>query len=166
MKWLLITGVVLALLLLSFLTACQGEEHTPVPTGSSPSLTITEAPDGNDDTHTPVPTGSLPEPTGEEAPDDIVFTPGGYAYRANVNGSGPGELLPDIQGVNVTLGSGSDILNINYRNYIETKAGETRNNIIFMWGEGGIFDGSLELYSTGLPEGIGQAGYITKGAGN
>jgi len=125
-KKLAIPGIIIAVLILPWLNACQNDGRTSIHRGDLPSNTVTEA------------------------PDDIVHTPGGDAYRANVNGSGPGELIPDIQTVNVTLKD----LNINYRSNIETKAGETRNNILFIWKEDGIFNNELVLYSVTVPEGI------------
>lgn len=115
---------------------------------------LTACQSGDNDKHTPIPSGSLPPPAGLEAPDDIVPTPGGYAYRANVHQMGEPDKWPPIQSANVTLGSGSEALNVNYRDYIETKAGETRNNIIFLWKERGLFDEKLELYSVDVVEGI------------
>lgn len=124
MKSILVLGVVILLSILTLFSACQNDERATIRSGDLPSSIETEA------------------------PDDIVFTPGGYAYRANVNGSGPGELIPDIETVNVTL----DGININYRDYIETKAGETRNNIIFIWREEGFHDNELDLYSEDVPD--------------
>ncbi len=138
-KSILYLTVILAIIL-TVLTACQS---------------------GNGGNHTPIPAGSLPPPTGLEAPDDIVPTPGGYAYRANVHQVGEPDKWPSIQSANVTLGSGSDALNVNYREYIETKAGETRNNIIIIWSAGGLLDEKLELYSVDVADGIG----ITNGGG-
>jgi hypothetical protein len=68
-----------------------------------------------------------------EAPDDFVPTPGyGPAYRANVLA---GEVLnpwPPIQGATVTAGAPSDTVEITYRDYIETEAGQTRNNLFLI----------------------------------
>jgi hypothetical protein len=134
MKNIAILGVVMIVLFLPFLSACQSDTS---------------------EARTSIPVKDLQPPTGIEAADDIVSTPGGVALRANVRGSGGGDLWPPIQSANVTLGSGSKTLNINYRDYIDTKAGETRNNIIFISKEGGLLDKKLELYSTDVPEGIG-----------
>jgi hypothetical protein len=122
---------------------------------------LTACQSGNGDEYNTIPAGSLPLPTGPEAPDDIVPTPGGFAYSANVHQMGEPDKWPSIQSANVTLGSGSEALNINYRNYIDTKAGETRNNIIFLWKEGGLFDEKLELYSIDVADGI----RLTNGGG-
>jgi hypothetical protein len=105
--------------------------------------------------YTTLPIERLPPATGEEAPDDIVPTPGGLAYKANVHHQGVENPWPPIESTEVVLGSGSDALNISYRDYIETEAGETRNNIIHVWKEGGLFDSRLRLYSVTVPDGIG-----------
>ena len=69
-------------------------------------------------------------------PDDIVFTPGGYAYRANVHGAGVANPWPDVETAAVQLAN----INIRYRQYIETTAGETRNNLVFVNLAGGHFE--------------------------
>lgn len=105
--------------------------------------------------HTYLPIEGLQPATGEEAPDDIVSTPGGYAYRANVHQQGVENPWPSIESTEVVLGRGSDALNIMYRDHVETLAGETRNNIIHVLKEGGLFDSRLRLYSVAIPVGIG-----------
>jgi hypothetical protein len=71
----------------------------------------------------------------DEAPDDLVPTPGyGPAYRANVlAGRGDGTLVlnpwPRIESAEVTRGTPPDTVEIMYRDHIETKAGQTRNNL-------------------------------------
>jgi hypothetical protein len=103
---------------------------------------------------TPIPYGSLPSSTSIEASDDIVFTPGGVAYRANVFDGSP-HSWPSIQSENATLGSGSDTLTVTYRPPIETKVGENRNNIIDVYKtDTHLVDNKLELYSVGVPDGI------------
>jgi hypothetical protein len=91
MKWLLITGVVLALLILPLLSACR-------------------APSG-------------------EAADDLMITPGGYVYRANMHQAGVKNPWPHIDSKEVTIGESPDIAQITYRDSIETEAGQTRNNL-------------------------------------
>jgi hypothetical protein len=72
---------------------------------------------------TPVPSG--------EAPDDIVTVPGGGpTYRANVHQAGEENPWPPIEIAEIYLGSGSDEAHVYYRDHIETRAGETRNNVI------------------------------------
>jgi hypothetical protein len=68
--------------------------------------------------------------SGVELADDIVTTPGGPAYRANVHEQGVADRWPSIQTTEITLGAGPDAARIRYRNSIETKAGQTRNNIL------------------------------------
>ena len=56
--------------------------------------------------------------TVKEAADDLVVTPAGMRYSS------------DIQTTTVNL---SDKVSVGYRSYIEAQAGETRNNIVFVW---------------------------------
>lgn len=65
----------------------------------------------------------------EEAPDDIVYPPGGPAYRANVHQAGVPDKWPSIQSKDVTLNGSFGTAQVSYRDYIETKAGQTINNI-------------------------------------
>ena len=65
----------------------------------------------------------------EGAPDDIVFTPSGLAYRANVHAAGKKNPWPDIESKKVVLGEGLETARVSYRDCIEIKAGETRNNL-------------------------------------
>jgi len=110
---------------------------------------------GSVEGRTQIPTGELPDYSESDTPDDIVFTPGGYAYRANVHQEGVANPWPDIPFENTTLGSGTDVLDLFYRGFIETRAGETRNNIIFCSREGGISDSQLTLYAVAVPAGVG-----------
>jgi len=126
MKKLVVLGVIAVLLVSLFLSACGGK--------------------------TLVSSSTLPSPTSTEAPDDIVITPGGSAYRANVHQQGVPDKWPPVQTIDVTLND----FNIEYRASIETKAGEIRNNIIFIWGKVNpfSFDSELTLYSSDVPDGI------------
>ncbi len=93
---------------------------------------------------------------GEEAPDDIVPAPGmGPAYQANVHQQGMENPWPPIDTVKVVISSSfeADTVYIRYRDYIETRAGETRNNVIFI-SMGNRAVGSLNLYTVDLPAGI------------
>ncbi len=65
----------------------------------------------------------------KEAPDDLMTTPAGWMYRANVHEAGVTNPWPPVESVSVDLG---DNISVNYRSYIETNAGETRNNIVDM----------------------------------
>lgn len=135
MKSILVIGVVILLFVLTLFSACQNDERTTVRSGDLPSSVETEA------------------------PDDIVFTPGGDAYRANVHQEGVPDKWPSIQTVYINL----DSLNIRYRANIETRAGEIRNNIITVIQEGGFIDNKLELYSLNVPNGMELTD--TRGAG-
>ncbi len=84
---------------------------------------------------TPIPTAT-PEPPpypsarpGPERPDDIVPTPGGPQYRANIHQEGVENPWPPIQTEEVVL---ADDVHVRYRVYIETKAGKGRNNIVYL----------------------------------
>jgi len=130
----LIIGL-LALVLLLTVTACPvGKAHIPIPT---PEVT-------------PPP---VAEET-EEAPDDIMPAPGlGPAYRANIHQQGEESPWQPIEVFEAFLGNGSNEAHIYYRKYIETQAGETRNNIIKVIIPGKEVD-SLTLYADYVPQGI------------
>jgi hypothetical protein len=150
MKIAYISIIATAILLLSFLTACRSDGPAPIPSETSSPPTITETSNHNIGELIPTPEGSLPEPTGPEAPDDIVHTPGGDAYQANVHQEGVPDKWPSIQTVIVKR----DNLQIQYREEIETRAEETRNNIIAVYGGEAVFDSKLVLYSSVMPDGI------------
>jgi hypothetical protein len=117
----IITGLLIAFLLIAS-TACAGE--TP-PTYSS----------------------ATPEP---ERPDDIVSTPGGPQYRANVHQAGIENPWPPVETEEVSLDE--DVTCV-YRAYIESEAGETRNNIVHVRTPGrDITDANLPI--SGAPPGI------------
>ena len=91
-----------------------------------------------------------------EQPDDIVITPGGYAYRANVHEQGVPDKWPPIQTVDVTLTSVNNSLQLNYRAAIDTKAGLTRNNIFRLSGTSitAIFGVNAVFEPVNLPSGF------------
>jgi hypothetical protein len=95
---------------------------------------------------------SIAENSALEAPDDIIFTPGGGTYRANVFQQGVENPWPPIESAYIGLGSGTASVNVSYRDYMETATGEVRNNIIRITKEGGFTDNKLELYSTTVPK--------------
>ncbi len=64
-----------------------------------------------------------------EAPDDITHGPGGPGYRANFHQQGEENPWPPIKSNEVVLGDDADAAYVRYRSYIETKAGQVRNNI-------------------------------------
>lgn len=94
--------------------------------------------------------------TTTEAADDLVWVPAGVqTYRANIN---PPNQWGVIRTVDVEWGSGSDIVGVSYRDYIETPSGQTRNNIIDIGQENSqgvnqVISGVV-LNVIGLPPGI------------
>jgi hypothetical protein len=64
----------------------------------------------------------------EAAADDIVFTAAGIGYRANVFGAVPNNWPPILE-VYEDTGIGNNYARIEYRDYIETESGQTRNDI-------------------------------------
>jgi len=128
----LLSIIAIATAILFLVTACEeGEPHTLIPVQD---LGILQAE--------------------QEAPDDFVPTPGGGTYRANVHQGGVENPWLPIESSDVILGSGADTLKVSYRDFIETEAGEIRNNIIRVTKEGGLFDSELALYSTDVPDGL------------
>ncbi len=96
-----------------------------------------------------------------EAPDDIVSAPGmGPQYRANFQVQGVANLWPLIESTTVTLGTSPNTAQITYRDYIESEAGQTRNNMFRTYLPGvDPSDASLEainviLKGVNLPSGI------------
>jgi hypothetical protein len=66
--------------------------------------------------------------------DDIIPAPGlGPQYRANVHEQGVKNPWPPIDSAEVTVGEPPDIAKITYRDYIETEAGQTRNNLFTIY---------------------------------
>jgi hypothetical protein len=143
-------AVVLVLLSLLFIS-CVSESKTisSSPVSSSPisSPTISKI---------PVPATSPVAVTfNATAPDDIFPTPGGDAYAANVFQGGVPNPWPPVA-INFTiLVNGPNHLIVNYRSNIDTKAGQTRNNIIQVsQSTSFLVSGNLSLYSLALPLGI------------
>ncbi len=108
---------------------------------------------GKDENRQPILFKEMPPVQAEEAPDNIVITPGGPAYR--VGQQGVEHPWPPLDTTKVTLGSSfeTDAVYVRYRDYIETEAGESRNNIVFI-SMGNRAVGSLNLYTVNLPTGI------------
>ena len=75
-----------------------------------------------------IPTADMP--TREAAYDDIMPTPGGPAYRANVVQAGAVSPWQPVSVTSVALASDTNAPMLSYRNYIETKAGQIRFNIL------------------------------------
>jgi hypothetical protein len=78
---------------------------------------------------------STPKTPAGQSADDIVITPGGYAYRGNIQQQGVTNPFPPVQTVDVVLNTAENII-LTYRANIQTKAGETRNNILGLSGTG------------------------------
>ena len=101
------------------------------------------------------PLGATPGTPGV-ANDDIVTPPGGYTYRAKVHELGkPG--WPPVLEVEKTINALGGNIRCQYREYIETKAGEIRNNILYLFGDEApdLADPlDIEYYVGGLSGGI------------
>lgn len=118
-------GVIIILVLGLAGCASVGTAATTPPQSSSPQVTPTPSINTSATPSVII----TPSASAAEEADDILFTPGGFAYRANVQQTGVTNPWPPVQEVQATLGSGNDILQVTYRNNIETQAGQTRNNI-------------------------------------
>jgi hypothetical protein len=93
--------------------------------------------------------------SGEEAADDLVGSPGGYVYAANVHRENIENPWPTIETTKATLEE--DAAYLRYRDYITTEAGERRNNILdFMLPDTSEFAPvyDLILSAINVPEGI------------
>ena len=101
----------------------------------------------------PIPTMSVSSLAEEEHPDDIVMTPNGWAYRANVHQEGVDNPWPPIQTTELALASGIDVAYVRYRDCLEIKAGETRNNILYVTTPDWNIQ-NLKLYTGNIPCGI------------
>jgi hypothetical protein len=67
-----------------------------------------------------------------QAADDIAVTPGGPAYRANVQQQGVTNPWPPITTTTSTLDNTNGPAEITYRGNIQTLAGQTRNNLFYI----------------------------------
>ncbi len=143
-KLLMIAGVVLVMLALA--AGCS-TTTTPSPSVTSSVITTSQVVTG-----TLIPSVSPPSTTADaQYPDDLVPTPGGYAYRGNVNQQGQVNPWPPVEVVTESLPIGS----VQYRSDITTNAGQVRNDLVnlssqtFQSGEH-----ALNLYATGVPAGF------------
>ena len=130
------TGLLILFLILASVACARPTPEEPTPGAQTPA---------------PAPA----EPSGY-ANDDIVYPPGGVTYRANVHQQGEPD-WPPVQQTEVTLDALSGTVDIQYRDYIETGAGETRNNIIFLnAGNAPELSDPLQVQyrAEGLPDGI------------
>jgi hypothetical protein len=154
----------LALSLLA-LSACHSAKQTStVSQTPSPTTVVVSTP-------SPTVAGNFPFPgqivVGDPAnpqPDDVAVIAGGMTYRANIVSS----LNPwptSVPSTGVTLGTGADAATIAYRDFIETQAGQMRNNIINVDKRGKSIS-QLKLEAIDLPEGItaqeSQTGFVAE----
>jgi hypothetical protein len=112
---------------------------------------------------TPVPPGTLPYQSTNQPPaaDDLIPSPGGvYVYRANMHSQGQPDQWPQIQQDTAKF-MVTDTLNLIYRASIETSAGQTRNDIIYITDSTGQIRfanqaglAPLNMTFAGLPAGI------------
>jgi hypothetical protein len=94
--------------------------------------------------------GCNPIPLGEQA-DDVVNTPGGPAYRANVHQQGVKDFWPPVEINEVTLGEN---VTVSYRAVINSVAGVARNNIISVRQTGRMGTSNLTLAFSNVPADI------------
>ena len=161
MKHTLIVGLMLFLLYVS--VSCAQETPPAGPLPQTPPAAPAPAP-------TPVPLPPpAPLPPGPGTPgaanDDIVSAPGGFTYRASIHQQGQPD-WPPVQGSETALSTPLGYIGIGYRSYIETLAGETRNNVIYLDANNApeIADPiQVDYHPVGLPDGItlvrGMQGY-------
>jgi len=133
MKRLVYSCTIVLIIVLLPLTACQTDE------GEASSTT---------------PISESITPTIEEAADDVIFTPGGLAYRANVHQQGVINPWPSIESVDVAFKNNDNTAYVSYRDYIVTEAGETRNNIVRVRMPEVLDIGDMNLKIINLPDGI------------
>jgi hypothetical protein len=100
-----------------------------------------------------IPTGDMPTST-VQSPDDIVFTPGGPAYRANVHQQGVPDTWPSIPGVTSNFTSGNVTLWVYYRDVIPFKAGESHTDLIEAGGGQAFMNSKLTLLMANVPDGF------------
>jgi hypothetical protein len=149
MKKLVVFSIILFVAMLMLSVSCA-----KVPASNSTQPPVSPAPPAN--TPETPPPGLVPPGTPGAANDDIVYPPGGFTYRSNVHQQGQPDWPPVPQN-EITLATTSSTIDIQYREYIETKAGETRNNIIFLNGRSApdISDPlQINYVAVGLPDGI------------
>lgn len=146
--------VIVPVLLITLATACEkspetsttsnvspitGEEMELIPPGEMVTLYLDVAPG-----------------TPGAASDDIVTPPGGFTYRANVHELDKPE-WPAVPEVVKTIDALGGKIRCQYREYIETEAGEIRNNILYLSNEDALDLADpldIDYYVEGLPAGI------------
>jgi hypothetical protein len=129
-KHIILSAVIVTLLLLPCLSAC-GAGGKAIPTGALPVSSVAAA-------------------------DDIVFTPGGGTYRANVTQEGQTNPWPPVPVAAAYWTKGKDTISVLYRPSIETKAGETHTDLLMVSGPDttGQTVYKLEFYAADVPAGI------------
>lgn len=108
----------------------------------------------------------FPEVGAEDVYDDVYPAPSpmGFIYRANIHY--PDDIIrwPPIEFTQVTLKSWFERVVVEYRDYLETRAGETRHAIFMLARRGCLFkEGILSLYATPVPPGIELSQYTDTG---
>lgn len=150
MKKLVVFSIILFVAMLMLSISCA---KTPASNSTQPL--VSPAPPAKQETSQTNPAGPPPGTPGA-ANDDIVSAPGGFTYRAGIHQEGQPD-WPPVPQSEITLATPSSTIDIQYREYIETKAGETRNNIIFLNGRSApdISDPlQINYVAVGLPDGI------------
>ena len=155
MKRKVIVGIMIILSIMISATACEKNQETYItkdmpPTTSGKTELI--QPGEMISFHIGITPG-----TQGAANDDIVYPPGGPTYRAKVHELDKPEWHP-VDEVEISINALGGIIRCQYREYIDTKAGEIRNNIIYLFGEDApdLTDPlDIEYYVENLPAGIG-----------
>jgi len=151
MKKLLAVIAVAAVLLLA---GCVTTTPSVPATSTTSVIQTTEVVTG---TLVPSVTVMVPGSSSTMYPDDLVVTPGGYAYRGNVQEQGQVNPWPEVATTQASVLAGT----VTYRADITTNAGQTRNNLVTV--SSGTFqsgDHTLELYAA-APAGFA----LTRGDG-
>lgn len=97
-----------------------------------------------------------PSETQGMAYDDIVNAPGGAYYRASIHGV-DSPVWPGVVETEIVLNALGGTIRFRYRAFIETEAGETRNNIIHLFGYSApdlVDPMDVQYYVVNLPEGF------------
>ncbi|PIP48030.1 MAG: hypothetical protein COX14_04655 [Chloroflexi bacterium CG23_combo_of_CG06-09_8_20_14_all_45_10] len=89
-------------------------------------------------------------PDGEE----IINTPGGPMYKANVHEAGESPWAPPIKVTELVLGADVNAPHLWYRDYIETQTGQTRNNLFTVAMSTLSPDTPIKIEPVSVPAGI------------
>ena len=150
-----IVGIMTVLLIMLMVTACEKNQETSTTTDMPPTTS------GKMELIQPgemisFHLGITPGTPGA-ASDDIVTPPGGYTYRAKVHEMDKPE-WPPVPEVEIATDALGGTIRYLYREYIETRAGEIRNNIIYLFGDDApdlTEPLDIEYFVEDLPAGIG-----------